>query len=128
MYVWLVFRCFFFFLMIRRPPRSTRTDTLFPYTTLFRSTWGPGGTARMARTGRVRMAEPGKPERSPALIAVSPDVGPSEAAPPVILASGSRFRAQMLTAAGVPFTVSVAGVDEAAVREDRKSTRLNSSH
>src|SRR3546814_21163166 len=29
---------FFFFLMIRRPPRSTRTDTLFPYTTLFRST------------------------------------------------------------------------------------------
>src|SRR3546814_5581540 len=27
----------FFFLMIRLPPRSTRTDTLFPYTTLFRS-------------------------------------------------------------------------------------------
>src|SRR3546814_18220720 len=27
----------FFFLMIRRPPRSTRTYTLFPYTTLFRS-------------------------------------------------------------------------------------------
>src|SRR3546814_19404317 len=32
---WLFF--VFFFLMIRRPPRSTRTDTLFPYTTLFRS-------------------------------------------------------------------------------------------
>src|SRR3546814_11166887 len=33
------FSCFIcvFFLMIRRPPRSTRTDTLFPYTTLFRS-------------------------------------------------------------------------------------------
>src|SRR3546814_6251735 len=30
----------FFFLMIRRPPRSTRTDTLFPYTTLFRSAEG----------------------------------------------------------------------------------------
>src|SRR3546814_16182809 len=28
---------YIFFLMIRRPPRSTRTDTLFPYTTLFRS-------------------------------------------------------------------------------------------
>src|SRR3546814_4683688 len=28
---------FIFVLMIRRPPRSTRTDTLFPYTTLFRS-------------------------------------------------------------------------------------------
>src|SRR3546814_16491317 len=34
----------FFFLMIRRPPRSTRTDTLFPYTTLFRS-----GQARYCR-------------------------------------------------------------------------------
>src|SRR3546814_20961714 len=31
----VIFVCFF--LMIRRPPRSTRTDTLFPYTTLFRS-------------------------------------------------------------------------------------------
>src|SRR3546814_962337 len=29
--------CICFFLIIRRPPRSTRTDTLFPYTTLFRS-------------------------------------------------------------------------------------------
>src|SRR3546814_12695882 len=29
--------CCIFFLLIRRPPRSTRTDTLFPYTTLFRS-------------------------------------------------------------------------------------------
>src|SRR3546814_17474057 len=35
--IWIVFWCTFFFLMIRRPPRSTRTDTLFPYTTLFRS-------------------------------------------------------------------------------------------
>src|SRR3546814_15311564 len=37
----------FFVLMIRRPPRSTRTDTLFPHTTLFRSSvplhrWSPG--------------------------------------------------------------------------------------
>src|SRR3546814_13816470 len=31
--------------MIRRPPRSTRTDTLFPYTTLFRSTSGAGKAA-----------------------------------------------------------------------------------
>src|SRR3546814_7199846 len=31
----------FLFLMIRRPPRSTRTDTLFPYTTLFRSSFAP---------------------------------------------------------------------------------------
>src|SRR3546814_12530203 len=37
----------FFFLMIRRPPRSTRTDTLFPYTTLFRSP----RKVRVARVG-----------------------------------------------------------------------------
>src|SRR3546814_10126932 len=35
--------------MIRRPPRSTRTDTLFPYTTLFRS--GCGGPQRARRRG-----------------------------------------------------------------------------
>src|SRR3546814_7959824 len=34
-----------FFLMIRRPPRSTRTDTLFPYTTLFRSATQCGGVS-----------------------------------------------------------------------------------
>src|SRR3546814_11548296 len=45
---------YFFFLMIRRPPRSTRTDTLFPYTTLFRSV--------IARIGR-RQAE--RPLRQP---------------------------------------------------------------
>src|SRR3546814_651452 len=37
---------FFFFLMIRRPPRSTRTDTLFPYTTLFRSILGKAARAK----------------------------------------------------------------------------------
>src|SRR3546814_1419312 len=35
----------FFFLMIRRPPRSTRTDTLFPYTTLFRSALAKEGVS-----------------------------------------------------------------------------------
>src|SRR3546814_20438067 len=37
LYTFRHFRVIVFFLMIRRPPRSTRTDTLFPYTTLFRS-------------------------------------------------------------------------------------------
>src|SRR3546814_20172482 len=49
----------FFFLMIRRPPRSTRTDTLFPYTTLFRSgcCWAPSSmpTRPMARAGGGRL-------------------------------------------------------------------------
>src|SRR3546814_20724640 len=37
--------------MIRRPPRSTRTDTLFPYTTLFRSTANAGDDTIVAGTG-----------------------------------------------------------------------------
>src|SRR3546814_18272190 len=45
---------FFFFLMIRRPPRSTRTDTLFPYTTLFRS---QGDRPRNVGVDRVVEAE-----------------------------------------------------------------------
>src|SRR3546814_4257075 len=50
-----------FFLMIRRPPRSTRTDTLFPYTTLFRSDRAGAGVAdgsaaalRRRRAARLR--------------------------------------------------------------------------
>src|SRR3546814_13542880 len=41
----LLFVIFIFVLMIRRPPRATRTDTLFPYTTLFRSVALYGGRA-----------------------------------------------------------------------------------
>src|SRR3546814_1691375 len=44
-----------FFLMILRPPRSTRTDTLFPYTTLFRSHRSPAHLrGRRGRTDRCR--------------------------------------------------------------------------
>src|SRR3546814_18374683 len=51
--VFIVF-ILFFFLMIRRPPRSTRTDTLFPYTTLFRSAWPPAvSTTSQPNTGSV---------------------------------------------------------------------------
>src|SRR2546427_7335803 len=75
---------FFFFLMIRRPPRST----LFPYTTLFRSAAGRRPGARRARVLRPR--------------------------------DGAIARRQLH------------GLPDAArrldAREDRKSTRLNSSH
>src|SRR3546814_21075787 len=39
----------FFFLMSRQPPRSNRTDTLFPYTTLFRSTHGHDSYLEISR-------------------------------------------------------------------------------
>src|SRR3546814_16344783 len=63
----------FFFLMIRRPPRSTRTDTLFPYTTLFRSTAHRQRHQRAAREHlvagverrQVRLGEAELPRRRP---------------------------------------------------------------
>src|SRR3546814_4946655 len=61
----------FFFLMIRRPPRSTRTDTLFPYTTLFRS----GGGSQPAASPR-RLS----PGSSPRTRHRTPDAGRSLAA------------------------------------------------
>src|SRR3546814_20277656 len=49
---------FLFFLMIRRPPRSTRTDTLFPYATLFRS------SRRARRWKRLERWRPDSPSPS----------------------------------------------------------------
>src|SRR3546814_3104862 len=43
--------------MIRRPPRSTRTDTLFPYTTLFRSARNPGHPLYAFRRSRFRAGD-----------------------------------------------------------------------
>src|SRR3546814_8952528 len=75
-----------FFLMSRRPPRSTRTDTLFPYTTLFRSPGAGQPDARRApprpqgfggarpgrrRTGARRLA--GRPADLPSLRRVARD-------------------------------------------------------
>src|SRR3546814_2294049 len=54
----------FFFLMIRRPPRSTRTDTRFPYTTLVRSDEGDrAGPALMQPPRPVETTRTGAPVR-----------------------------------------------------------------
>src|SRR3546814_2095560 len=68
--------CCLFFLMIRRPPRSTRTDTLFPYTTLFRSRFArragersggrarhPHGDRRVGGGGSVHRTDLGRVRR-----------------------------------------------------------------
>src|SRR3546814_17214450 len=54
---------YFFFLMIRRPPRSTRTDTLFPYTTLSRSlrAGARDDEPAPADTTEGRRRDPGQP-------------------------------------------------------------------
>src|SRR3546814_19716824 len=56
---------FVFFLMIRRPPRSTRTDTLFPYTTLFRS--DEDGVARLC-SGDAEQTDPGGAAGQPHIV------------------------------------------------------------
>src|SRR3546814_13958720 len=68
----------FSFLMIRRPPRSTRTDTLFPYTTLFRS--GPGAPSSTPPAARPALwtastsawLDAAKPTVTPLLDGASP--------------------------------------------------------
>src|SRR3546814_11577064 len=73
--LYYVFSCSFthtvtyylFFLMIRRPPRSTRTDTLFPYTPLFRS-----AAALRRLSGRVRGLEHGVLDRRDDLLRRDP--------------------------------------------------------
>src|SRR3546814_5120388 len=58
--------------MIPRPPRSTRTDTLFPYTTLFRSHSRYGGGMGKSSMLHVRMDETTKAEGLAALEAMGP--------------------------------------------------------
>src|SRR3546814_6013648 len=57
--------------MIRRPPRSTRTDTLFPYTTLFRSRCCGARTTTQKNTNR-RM---GRAQRNPSATRNQPNDG-----------------------------------------------------
>src|SRR3546814_3153691 len=137
--------CRFFLLMIRRPPRTTRTDTLFPYTTLFRS----------ERT--TAHHHDGKPEH--ALLCPRVDgvadilVGDAEAAGEarhhgVGLAAGHHAGREDIAvlvhhALAVAFQKAAAAeplveeIDKTRIvlrepsvvdLEDRKSTRLNSSH
>src|SRR3546814_10264965 len=60
--MYCIFYFMFFFFMIRRPPRSTRTDTLFPYTPLFRSP-GAAGRRRAGQCFDRDRAEPGEERR-----------------------------------------------------------------
>src|SRR3546814_2818445 len=59
--------------MIRRPPRSTRTDTLFPYPTLFRSTGAASSSSPAQTTSAQTMPVPAKPApTNPGAIAPKP--------------------------------------------------------
>src|SRR3546814_15660587 len=104
--------------MIRRPPRSTRTDTLFPYTTLFRSAaLGVDLTATSVEVEPAHDVEPADAAQGVAAVAAAISV---DLAHRVEAASGLA----VLVGLGVD---GLTGGAVAGVR-DRKSTRLNSSH
>src|SRR3546814_4807929 len=110
--------------MIRLPPRSTRTDTLFPYTTLCRSTPGvirAGGQAR-------RMGGGDKPLQllggRPLLAHVIDRLGP-QVAGLAISANGNPAR---FAAFGLPVIADTLPDHPGPLAGDRTSTRLNSSH
>src|SRR3546814_11261285 len=98
------FRSFVFFLMIRRPPRSTRTDTLFPYTTLFRS-----DGLRVDQFGAVAARIDGIDEPAREL----------DALPALAIAAVEN---EDMTRHGITLKM------DRHRTLDRKSTRLNSSH
>src|SRR3546814_9079587 len=56
-----IYKFIVYFLMIRRPPRSTRTDTLFPYTTLFRSSAMGCSDCASTDATRANTSPPSKP-------------------------------------------------------------------
>src|SRR3546814_21187107 len=118
-----------FFLLIRRPPRPKRTATLFPYTTLFRSSWSTSliaqhlygiGTRRLPR--RIERGEEGKHHGH------DDDRDDFDR-----IGLGRKLR--QITDRRVPQVLPGDEADaahdrlaEIEDRKDRKSTRLNSSH
>src|SRR3546814_18757054 len=105
----------FFFLMIRRPPRSTRTDTLFPYTTRFRS---EAGRLRAAATSEEGAIAEGIDTRQ-----VATEERIRRTVTDIVEGVVGQGNARVQVSAEMDFS----RVSETSER-DRKSTRLNSSH
>src|SRR3546814_5481041 len=115
--------CCFFFLMIRRPPRSTRTDTLFPYTTLFRSTRAPTDLVEATRNPVSQQVAGGRqtPEAIEHIASPFPGGTDSPTISTCIQKSKRTNGGFRISPDEIPCASLVPG-------RDRKSTRLNSSH
>src|SRR3546814_9305324 len=120
--------------MIRRPPRSTRTDTLFPYTTLFRSVEPRecvGMTIRRKRISRVSVSADDRKLMSNKALGFNE----AEAEHAAIARASARALFAETGCSDKTLAALVHGLPrEQVVRffqqylKDRKSTRLNSSH
>src|SRR3546814_12710738 len=112
--------------MLRLPPRSTRTDTLIPYTTLFRSREGQRGR-RGDRLGTVEIQSANALSADPA--AESLDIVARERAQigerRHLATAASTAERSRLDAATRQLHLRIKALDR---QIDRKSTRLNSSH
>src|SRR3546814_7066954 len=104
--------------MIRRPPRSTRTDTLFPYTTLFRSVGCMADDDKQGHLSRRTLLIGGGAGVG---LLVAWAVWPRTYAPNLTAARGEHIM-------GAWLKIGEDGHIVVAVPQDRKSTRLNSSH
>src|SRR3546814_4759693 len=102
--------------MIRRPPRSTRTDTLFPYTTLFRTMASPISRYRSIGCERRHLSPNGETmtirSLTPAL-SVSPQIDPAD----VVALAASGFRSIVCNRpdgeeAGQPTAAAIAAAAE----------------
>src|SRR3546814_14793501 len=115
--------------MIRRPPRSTLTDTLFPYATLFRSHAARAGTRPQGLVAARDAGDAGAAHRGDDAVLAQPlhlqpraGEGPRPAVPPERAAAAPRAGQFRDAAARGCARSGDAGLP------DRKSTRLNSSH
>src|SRR3546814_6361899 len=122
--------------MIRRPPRSTRTDTLFPYTTLFRSRFA--ALRDPAEFARVGVGEWGHSLAWPSGVELGADMlrhetelaqarkGSWDDLRGMMKGNGARFTIEEINdaIADAGASAGMAGMGD----QDRKSTRLNSSH
>src|SRR3546814_3313793 len=112
--------------MIRRPPRSTRTATLFPYTTLFRSPAPLGDAVERGDAGDIVLAQHMLAKRPPARFG---GAGIGGDAVQIFARQHPLRERRKGDAAGAEIGERVEQVVlDPAVEQDRKSTRLNSSH
>src|SRR3546814_8683469 len=115
--------------MIRPPPRSTRTDTLFPYTTLFRSSAAPVALPRLPRGARRKFRKsPIIPSHLIALTApVAPCLSLLRNARPAPLQDSAIFAAAIAPRLWQNYHDAMRHTPANARKSaDRKSTRLNS--